>query len=175
MSMPRIVALSEYQRLIAKKMYSVPSVTMNGGSFRRVISAPLSRPQAVPTPKPSSSASGPGRPGSVPSLAITIDDRTMIAPTERSMPAVRMTSVWAMPSVPTTITCWTISDRFAGRQEAVGGDAEVHDREQQDEQRPERRVAVQDVVDAAAERVFARGRRRRRRSRRRRRPRARAS
>ena len=68
----------------------------------------------MPTPKPSSSASAPGRPCSVPSLAITIDDRTMIAPTDRSMPAVRITSVWAMPRVPTTITCWTTSERFAG-------------------------------------------------------------
>ena len=114
MSVPRIVSLWEYQRLSAKKMFSVPSVTMNGGSRSRVTSAPLSRPQAVPTPKPSSSASRPGSPWSAASLAITIEDRTMIAPTERSMPAVRMTSVWAMPSVPTTITCWTISDRFAG-------------------------------------------------------------
>ena len=72
------------------------------------------RPQAVPTPKPSSSASRPGTPESADSLAITIDDSTMIAPTERSMPAVRMISVWAMPSVPTTITCWTISDRLPG-------------------------------------------------------------
>ena len=56
-------------------------------------------------PKPSSSASRPGTPASADSLAITIEDRTMIAPTERSMPAVRMISVWAMPSVPTTITC----------------------------------------------------------------------
>ena len=71
-------------------------------------------PQAVPTPNPSSSASSPGTPASAESLAITIEERTMIAPTERSMPAVRMTSVWAMPRVPTTITCWTISERFAG-------------------------------------------------------------
>ena len=68
-------------------------------------SAPLSRPQAVPTPKPMSSASSPGTPWSADSLAITIDDRTMMAPTERSMPAVRITSVCAIPSVPTTITC----------------------------------------------------------------------
>ena len=45
---------------------------------------------------------------------MTIDESTMIAPTDRSMPAVRMISVWAMPSVPTTITCWTISDRLPG-------------------------------------------------------------
>ena len=38
----------------------------------------------------------------------------MMAPTERSMPAVRMMIVWATPSVPMTITCCTISDRLAG-------------------------------------------------------------
>ena len=68
----------------------------------------------MPMKKPNSSAMMPGTPASAESLAIMIDDRTMIAPTERSMPAVRITSVWAMPSVPTTITCWTISERFAG-------------------------------------------------------------
>ena len=39
MSVPRIVSLLEYQRLSAKKMFSVPSVTMNGGSLRLVTSA----------------------------------------------------------------------------------------------------------------------------------------
>ena len=29
------------------------------------------------------------------------------------MPAVRMISVWPMASVPTTITCWMISEKFA--------------------------------------------------------------
>ena len=38
----------------------------------------------------------------------------MTAPTERSMPAVRMMSVWAMASVPTTATCCVMSERFAG-------------------------------------------------------------
>ena len=54
----------------------------------------------MPTPKPISSASRPGTPWSADSFAITIDESTMIAPTERSMPAVRMISVCAMPSVP---------------------------------------------------------------------------
>ncbi len=38
----------------------------------------------------------------------------MIAPTERSMPAVRITSVWAMPSVAMIVTCCRISDRLNG-------------------------------------------------------------
>ena len=80
----------------------------------------------------------------------------MIAPTERSMPAVRITSVWAMPRVPTTITCWTTSERFAGSRKRSVVRLKYSDREQQDEQRPERRVAVQDVMDAGAQRGFPR-------------------
>ena len=40
---------------------------------------------------------------------MTTEDSTMMAPTERSMPAVRMTSVWAAPTMPTTATCCKIS------------------------------------------------------------------
>ena len=68
MSVPRIVSLCEYQRFSAKKMFSVPSVTMNGGSLSRVTSSPLSRPQAVPTTNPSSRASRPGSPWSAAEL-----------------------------------------------------------------------------------------------------------
>jgi hypothetical protein len=32
--------------------------------------------------------------------------RMVIAPTERSMPAVRMISVWPMPSAATMAVCW---------------------------------------------------------------------
>ena len=39
----------------------------------------------------------------------------MTAPTERSMPAVRMMRVWAIARVPTTATCCVISDRFSTR------------------------------------------------------------
>ena len=44
------------------KMFSVPSVTMNGGSFTRVTRTPLSGAGSVPTPKPRSRASEPGHP-----------------------------------------------------------------------------------------------------------------
>ena len=45
---------------------------------------------------------------------MTIEARIMMTPTDRSMPAVRMISVWAMPSVPMIVTCWRISDRLNG-------------------------------------------------------------
>ena len=90
MSLPRTVSLCEMYRLSAKKMFSVPSVTMNGGSLTRVTSRPLSIPHASPTVKPRSNASKPGTPASAESFAMTIDESTMMAPTDRSIPAVRM-------------------------------------------------------------------------------------
>ncbi len=43
---------------------------------------------------------------------MTIEDSTMTMPTDRSMPAVRMISVWAMPRMPMMVTCSRIVDRF---------------------------------------------------------------
>ena len=51
----------EYSRAIAVKMLSVPSVTMNGGSFSRVTSSPFSKPQAVRQAMPISRARSRGR------------------------------------------------------------------------------------------------------------------
>ena len=88
-------------------MLSVPSVTMNGGSRRRVMSKPLSRPALVPKAKPISRAATPGTPKSAESLPMMTEVNTAMAPTERSMPAVRMMSVCPMARVPTNMTCWT--------------------------------------------------------------------
>jgi hypothetical protein len=97
------------------KMFSVPSVTMNGGSRNLVTRKPFIAPAASPTTSPRRSASGAGAPLPVASCATTMEARIMTAPTERSMPAVRMMSVWAMARVPTTETCWVIRDRFSTR------------------------------------------------------------
>ena len=43
---------------------------------------------------------------------MTIEPSAMIVPHARSMPAVRMISVWPIASVPITITCWKISEKF---------------------------------------------------------------
>ena len=59
-------------------------------------------------------ASQPGIPESNAVLAITIEAKTMMAPQERSMPAVRMIRVWPTASAPTTATCWVISERLLG-------------------------------------------------------------
>ena len=77
---------------------------MKGGMRRRVMSSPLSIPQAVPKAKPRSRAATPGTPNSLEALAMMMETKTAMAPTERSTPAVRMMSVWPMASVPTTAT-----------------------------------------------------------------------
>ena len=74
-------------------MLSVPSVTMNGGRFSRVTSRPLRNPQAVPTAMPMSRARPPGTPLLAARLAITSIARMAVAPTARSMPAVKMIKV----------------------------------------------------------------------------------
>ena len=61
---------------------------------------------------PSRIASSPGTPLSTAILVITIDPKAMTVPHDRSMPAVRMISVWPMASVPMTITCWMINEKF---------------------------------------------------------------
>ena len=85
---------------------------MNGGRPIRVTSTPCSNPNAAQEPIPSSSASAGGRPLTTASLVMTIEPSAMIVPHARSMPAVRMISVWPIASVPITITCWKISEKF---------------------------------------------------------------
>ena len=95
-------------------MLNVPSVTMNGGSARPTTSPPLTKPTSMQVAMPSRIASTGGTPESTASLVITIEPSAIAVPHDRSMPAVRMISVWPMASVPITITCWMISEKFAG-------------------------------------------------------------
>ena len=53
----------------------------------------------------------PGRPALTPRVPMNIIDRVASAPTERSMPAVRMMRVWPMASMATIAVCCTSSDR----------------------------------------------------------------
>ena len=43
---------------------------------------------------------------------MTTEEITMMTPTERSMPAVRMTSVCAMPRMPMIVTCVSTVERL---------------------------------------------------------------
>jgi hypothetical protein len=96
----------------ANAMFNVPSVTMNGGSRSCVTRPPLSRPKPIATARPITIASAGATWLCTASFVMKIDDSAMTRPQERSMPAVMMTSVWPMASVPSTITCWRISEKF---------------------------------------------------------------
>ena len=45
---------------------------------------------------------------------MTTEHSTMMAPTDRSMPAVSTIRVWAMPTMPMIVTCCRMSDRLNG-------------------------------------------------------------
>ena len=74
-------------------MFRVPSVTMNGGKRRRVISVPLSAPNAAHTKRPRAMVRIGLSPALTASDVITMVPSAMTVPLDRSMPAVRMTSV----------------------------------------------------------------------------------
>src|SRR5581483_10845472 len=71
----------------------VPKVTMNGGSFSRVIKSPFNNPEPVPTSVPTS-------------VPATMPERASIEPTERSMPPEMM-----MPVMPTAMIVLTLQRR----------------------------------------------------------------
>jgi hypothetical protein len=95
-------------------MLSVPSVTMNGGRLIRVTKNPFKAPPAVPIRMPIRIASGPGTPPEDARLAMISIENTVSAPTDRSMPAVRMISVWPMASAAMIATCWNRIDNVCG-------------------------------------------------------------
>jgi hypothetical protein len=94
-------------------MFNVPSVTMNEGSRTSVTSPPFRTPKPIQVRTPSSSAGRAGIPLTIASFVITICPSAITVPTERSIPAVRITSVWPIASTPTTITCCSTSERFS--------------------------------------------------------------
>ncbi len=110
----RIDCAPESQRLSAKKIFHVPSVTINGGNLIRVTKNPFSAPAQIPPMQPITMAIGAGMPMVTASCPIMTDIRTMIAPTERSIPAVRITRLWAAARIPMIDTCCMISDRLNG-------------------------------------------------------------
>jgi len=91
----RSVTLCELDTICvsAKAIFIVPSVTMNGGSFTRVTSRPLRRPPRVVVPIPAAIATGPDIPAVPASNVMVTPPSAMSIPHERSIPAVRITSV----------------------------------------------------------------------------------
>ena len=86
---------------------------MKGGRPMAVVSQPFRTPKATHTAIPTRTAAS----GFMPALAnrpvMSTEESAMIIPLERSIPPVRMTSVWPMARVPTTMTCWKMSEKLA--------------------------------------------------------------
>ncbi len=88
----------------------MPSVAMKGGSRRRVISTPFSAPMAVVMVNPHKIARIGGTPSSTANLVMTTLPRAMITAAARSMPEVRITSVWPMAITATKEICFSTRD-----------------------------------------------------------------
>ena len=86
-----------------------------------------------------------------PSLPMTTEQRTMMAPTERSMPAVRMTSVCAMPRSAMIVTCCRISERLSGEKKPSGAviAPKMTIADDQDDRGDRRRVLMEEVLHPA--------------------------
>src|SRR3954447_24983164 len=86
-----------------RAMPSMPSVTMNGGSLPYATSEPLKTPIAVPAAMPTRIAGTTPVPcTSISAVIAPVRPRT--EPTDRSMPAVRITSSWPTAMMPNTAT-----------------------------------------------------------------------
>ena len=107
------VCAPEYSCVAANAMFMVPSVTMNDGRRMRVTSRPLTSPNSAVTPMPHPIASTGGMPSVVAKRVITMPPSAISMPHDRSMPPVRITSVWPMAITPTTATCCRISEKFS--------------------------------------------------------------
>ena len=79
----------------------VTSVMTNGGTFSRVTMAPCQKPTAAQMAMVNRIAAGAGRPWLTLNQAARIPARPASAPTDRSMPPVRMTSASPMARMPT--------------------------------------------------------------------------
>ena len=74
----------------------------------------------------------------------------MMAPTERSMPAVITISVWAMPITPMIVTCWMISDRLKEeRKREPTMRLKSRDAEQQHDRRHRSRIGMEKMLQPA--------------------------
>ena len=94
-SAPRVSASAK-----PRKSENVPSVTINGGRFSRVINTALKPPPNAPIPTTAKLASH----GSIPSRLTIMPNNTahnpIIDPTDKSIPPVRITGVMATASRP---------------------------------------------------------------------------
>jgi hypothetical protein len=89
---------------------NMPSVTMNGTSFNRVINSPFTRPTATPasrpTPTPAAIARDIETPSAISSLIVKADamlENARMPPTERSMPPEMIAKLWPRARVKTPV------------------------------------------------------------------------
>ena len=130
---------------------SVPSVTMNGGICIRVTSTPLRQPKNAPQSEAERKGEDVGTPSITARRPITTDEITMMTPIDRSMPAVRITSVWPMPRMPVTIT-WvrTVEKLLAAvKRDGLTAHAEQQAEHQHDEGNGGR-IDMQEALQRAA-------------------------
>gem|GEM_PF-2840251 len=92
----------------------MPSVTINGGIRPLAVSMPLTKPQPRPTPVPSRMPGMTGRPKFTMAMQPATPPSAATLPTDRSIPAVRITTNWPSDRIPTTavrcITFWRFSE-----------------------------------------------------------------
>ncbi len=101
----------------------MPRVQIKGATPSRVITAPFTSPIITPNSATARITSGTLRNRVLPfhngtplvsSAPATMPQMPATAPTERSMPPVRITSVMPIASRPVMATCWVIISRFDG-------------------------------------------------------------
>ena len=93
---------------------SMAKVVMNDWRLKRVVTQPLTRPMLPVTASVSATTGIVSRPSCIRPLAATTAPSAMTAPTERSMPPMRMTMVMPMAMMPLTDAKRTMLSRFAG-------------------------------------------------------------
>ena len=87
---------------------------MNGGRLSRVTSVPLIAPASSPAATPISRARKPGTPLFAARFAMISEERMAMAPTDKSMPAVKMTKVCPIARAAITDTCCKMMPMVAG-------------------------------------------------------------
>ena len=81
-------------------------------------------------------------------LVIRTPDSAITMPLDRSMPVVRMTSVWPIASTPTTITCCRIREKLGPERNRAAHHGEEDAGHQQRRDRAEDGRSEQDLDDA---------------------------
>ena len=84
-------------------------------------------------------------------------DRMQMAPTDRSIPAVRMIRVWPMANAAMTAVCWMMIDNVAGWANRGLMIVKTMMAIDQHQQRAERGMGVQQMLDALHRRLSPHG------------------